>query len=316
MGASISTDPEVTFLTNHGVKEAAKVFEKIKSDSKLVTRLERVMNGDRLIEVDRESFFDDCFRKFTDRVPEWKDIKSCTIFWNSYDIDWRKKVLIIREQSTGLCFLSAVFVFEHYLTAIFSQGVITTTYDVGKYEAKELRGEVLEDFLLHGRWSTTLGVLKCVCALGDVDFETILLPSKSVLRAKQYEDDCELISQLVVSRPGIISQMKATHLSGSSVDQIQFNDAPDNQLDSPRHAMLLIGACKKADGEYYFLVQNWWPSRPFLELSGQYLAQCDAKITFLKPSVTRLERREENEVLLNDALYAETCSDIHKFYPE
>ena len=309
MGASISTAPEVTFLKNHGVKEPAKVFEIIKSDRTLYTRLERVMNGDRVIEVDKESFFDDCFQKFTDRVPEWND-ERCTIFWNSYDNDWRKKVLIIREQSAGLCFLSAVFVFEHYLTAIFSKGAIPTTYDVGKYEAKELRGEVLEDFLLNGRLSSTLGILKSVCALGDDDFETILLPSNRDLRARQYQDDCELISQLVASRPGIISQMKASHISGSSVEQIQFTDAPGNQLDSPRHAVLLIGACKKADGEYYFLVQNWWPSRPFLELSGRYLAHCDAKITFLLPTVTKLERREENEMILNNALYAETCSDI------
>ena len=314
MGASISTVPEVTFLKNHGVKEPTKVFEKIKSDRKLITRLERVMNGDRLIEVDRDSFFDYCFQKFTDRVPEWKDV-NCTIFWNSYDNDWRKKVLIIREQTAGLCFLNAVFVFEHYITAIFSNGTITTTYDVGKYEAKILCGEVLEDFLLHGRLSSTLGVLKNICSLGDDAFITISLPSDMDLCKRQYEDFCELISQLVVTRPGIIAQMKATHLS-ESVEQIQFNDAPSSQLDYPRHAMLLIGACKKADGEYYFLVQNWSKSRPFLELSGRYIAQCDAKITFLKPTVTKFERREENEVVLNDALYAETCSDVGEICPE
>ena len=314
MGANISNVPEVNFLKNHGVKEPSKVFQKIKSDRKLVTRLEGVMMGDRLIEVDRESFFDDCFRKFTDRVPDWNG-KSCTIFWNSYDIDWRKKALIIREQSAGLCFLNAVFVFEHYLTAILSKGTITTTYDVGKYQTKELHGEILEDFLLNGRLSSTLGVLKSLCSLGDDAFTTISLPSDLDLCKRQYEAFCELICQLVITRPGIISQMKATHLS-ESVEQIQFSDVPCSQLDYPRHAMLLIGACKKADGEYYFLVQNWWQSRPFLELSGRYLAQCDAKITFLKPTVTKLERREENQLVLNDALYAETCTDVGEMCPE
>ena len=109
--------------------------------------------------------------------------------------------------------------------------------------------------------------------------------------------------------------MKATHLS-ESTDQIQFSVPPGNQLDTPRHAMLLIGARKDKDGEYFFLVQNWWKARPFLELSGRYLASCDAKISFLDPNVIKLERRAENEGILNDALYAETCSDSGEICPE
>jgi hypothetical protein len=76
--------------------------------------------------------------------------------------------------------------------------------------------------------------------------------------------------------------------------------------DVERHSMVLIGARKTSKGEYYFLLQNWWQGRCFIEVSGEYMHHCQAQITFVKKPITR---KCELATFLSEALFAETSAD-------
>jgi hypothetical protein len=100
--------------------------------------------------------------------------------------------------------------------------------------------------------------------------------------------------------------MRVAHILDNP-NEYRFVDIPVDFADSPRHAMVLIGARKTASNEYFFLLQDWWKSRYFVEVSGEYLALCEARIIFYTGS--RLERREDCEDLLYEGTYAESCLD-------
>ena len=54
------------------------------------------------------------------------------------------------------------------------------------------------------------------------------------------------------------------------------------------HAMVLVGMRKSTSGEYYFLLQNWWRGRYFIEVSYDYFTFCQPRITFVKKKLTQI----------------------------
>jgi hypothetical protein len=72
------------------------------------------------------------------------------------------------------------------------------------------------------------------------------------------------------------------------------------------HSMVMIGARKNSAGDYFFLLQNWWERKYFIEVSGEYMFYCDPNITFVTKVITRKLELSNFEC---DALFAETCAD-------
>lgn len=69
--------------------------------------------------------------------------------------------------------------------------------------------------------------------------------------------------------------------------------------------MVLIGARKSNDNNF-FLLQNWWDGRYFIEVSGEYMYHCHAKIIFVNKAITR---KLDLTSFLCQALFAETDAD-------
>lgn len=74
--------------------------------------------------------------------------------------------------------------------------------------------------------------------------------------------------------------------------------------------MVLIGMRKTKEGQYYFLLQNWWESKPFLEVSSEYIAYCGAHIHFVNPALVPLMQITQPRELLIMASAVETECDV------
>jgi hypothetical protein len=46
--------------------------------------------------------------------------------------------------------------------------------------------------------------------------------------------------------------------------------------------MVLVGHRKDDDGKQFFLIQNWWHKKQFIEVDEEYLIASGALITFVK----------------------------------
>ena len=79
------------------------------------------------------------------------------------------------------------------------------------------------------------------------------------------------------------------------------------------HSMVLIGARKSSEGKYFFLLQNWWEGKFFIEVSGEYISHCNAEIIFVNIPITR---KAEFADFLSEALYAETSVDSPEIFFE
>jgi len=54
------------------------------------------------------------------------------------------------------------------------------------------------------------------------------------------------------------------------------------------HAMALVGHRKDKNGTQFFLLQNWWKSKQFVELDESYLENCGASVYFVKTPQTTI----------------------------
>ena len=98
------------------------------------------------------------------------------------------------------------------------------------------------------------------------------------------------------------------NLDDTGLDKIGMHD-----IVTGMHNMVLIGARKSSVGECFFLIQNWWEVKYFIEVSGDYMHRCLAIITFVKKDITRKQVMSE---YVCDALYSETSADASETFFE
>ncbi|KAJ9462498.1 hypothetical protein DIPPA_25573 [Diplonema papillatum] len=54
-----------------------------------------------------------------------------------------------------------------------------------------------------------------------------------------------------------------------------------------QHAMAVVGH-RKEDNKHYFLLQNWWIEKQFVEVSQDYLASSGASVSFVTKAVSEI----------------------------
>jgi len=88
---------------------------------------------------------------------------------------------------------------------------------------------------------------------------------------------------------------------------VSFSGEVDQSSKQGLHAMVLIGArIDPIDGEYWFLLQNWWRDRFFIEVTGDYLASSECSLHFVQNTITEIP---ETLPLILYSSYAETATD-------
>jgi hypothetical protein len=315
-----SRNKAIEFLKGKGITSPETIVAKL--DDIGLDKIDSLVDGD--IKVSVGNFFEEHLKQFTDIVPAWihstlpgkkrkadsqDDGVVVNLFWTEFSVEQQARIMVIRKQKSGLCYLHAPVVLEHYLIAIATGGKNSCTYDIGKYEAHVLSGEHLVNFILEDKGGSSRDTLNELCGLTKVDdVKCYTIPDKE--DGSLYSVTCQLILERVSLSPALISVFRVYPDFGQT-SAVSFSGLPaqnDNVSlsDVERHSMVLIGARKTSEGEYYFLLQNWWQGRYFIEVSGEYMHHCQAQITFVKKAITR---KCELTTFLSEALYAETSAD-------
>ena len=282
-------------------------------------KLCRLVNGD--IISDATTFAIE-FELFLNKVNAWnigesiEDSKShkrkacnnekISLFWNQFTAELKEKIMVVRKQHSGLCYLHAPIVLEHYLIAIATSGLKTSMIDIGIYEANLLEGHKLEQFILTDDGGDSQEVLFNICdlKLDDVDRVSIPKPSNPA-----FLSTCDYVLEKVSTMPALVSSFRV-YADFTVAEVSSFDGIPVGELEG-RHSMVLIGARKTNDNKYFFLLQNWWSTKFFVEVSDSYMYYCGATITFVDKAVTR-----RPNIITLQASYAETCIDNAESLPE
>ena len=306
-------------LETKEITDAEGVYSRL--DDTALDKLNSLMGGD--IICNEKNYFLEFFKGFIERVPEWghetihdestlgdkrkrDGNEVVNLFWSQFTSEQNEKVLVVRKQNFGLCYLQAPVVLEHHLIAIASGCEHSSTIDIGKYQDFLLSGDKLLDFLLKDEGGNSQDALYEICDLNGDDTVKYVIPDIETF-PDAYKQICEKLLIRVAEHPALVSTFRVFGDFYNS-NLVSFSGRPDRK--NPRsmddtHSMVLIGA-RKSEGSYFFLLQNWWDGRYFIEVSGEYMYHCEAKITFVNKAITR---KLEMTSYLSEALYAETSAD-------
>ena len=239
--------------------------------------------------------FEEAFEKFCESCPEWKNLDN--VFWKE-DAGY----LVMRCQRSGLCYMHAVVVFVHYLVALSTGREDHEMIDIGAYMRDCFSSIALRDQICSNRGGRSIGLLRSMGGLKRRELRSITIPRKS-----KSEESFKYMVDVVVEnfekdgRPALVSGFRVEGAFKDASILSHSGTVPESAAEDI-HAMLLIGARKTEDGTVYFLLQNWWSSKFFVEVTAEYLASAEATVTFVTKEKIVLPRKFK----MVDAYFAQT----------
>lgn len=241
------------------------------------TRLYRVMHGDGIIVSQKlnTDLFDKEFARFLEQRQ--RSIEEYHFFWDS--VGFRDNLKVLRRQQSGLCYMHAPVVLQHYLVAMQHPTSVTGMIDVANYINQCWTGEQLQNFLLHNSGGDSRQFLREITQQPSLELDMIMLRS--------IPQDCWHIVQQLNHMPALVSAFVVEERFLKS-REVYF----EGSLEKTRvgqHAMVLIGWRFDVQlQEHCFVLQNWWDHRYFIEVTASYLKQTGAIVSFVKDPLTSI----------------------------
>ncbi|KAI3641110.1 hypothetical protein MIR68_000840 [Amoeboaphelidium protococcarum] len=205
------------------------------------------------------------FDRFVRLNPQWGAGKSFVSFRDDARYRDKPQVYAERVQLSGLCHMHAPVIMQHYLVALQSSERVEML-DMATYMKKYMSAEDLQQRIWQDQGGSSVAFLR-----------HILSPPVPKLHPRDAVDEME--SYLRSFGPGLVSCFQVDYEFES---QLSEHIGPRPQRDIlGLHAMVLVGARKLGD-QYRYLLQNWWASKPFVEVDGEYLSSCGAFVYFVE----------------------------------
>ncbi|KAI9330850.1 hypothetical protein BDR26DRAFT_922364 [Obelidium mucronatum] len=210
------------------------------------------------------------FDAFVASHPEWAATAGVFVAHRDHpDLQGKEHALVERFQKSGHCYMHAPVVLQHYLVAM-STCDKTPILDIAEFLKKNMSGSALYHHIWEGKGGDSLDFLKRILATKP-DPADILHESNLIL--------ANLTELLKLYGPGLISGFGVTASFNSNewrhVGKYKGMDFIG------RHAMVLIGSRQEKDKTYY-LMQNWWKKKAYVEVDAEYLLRSEATIHFIK----------------------------------
>jgi hypothetical protein len=190
---------------------------------------------------------------------------------------FQRQIGFLRFQSLDLCSCIAAAVFTEYIIRINRQGNFNNHLDVSKFLA---RNSVMLATTIHSLMENR-GPELCLNYLN-------IIAALDCSQTKDYKafDEPDICGKLLThlkKYPILITSFNVELAFHNPSNQaVQFDEQPSPPPGGRQtHAMVMVGA-RYEDGKYFYLLQNFWRYRIFVEVSANYLDRCGAVAVFLK----------------------------------
>jgi hypothetical protein len=213
------------------------------------------------------SLFDD----FVAKHPEWGPEKSFVVFRDHVLLKGKPHAYVERVQLSGLCYMHAPVILQHYLVTMFSNDPVPML-DMAVYLKKYMDAKSLERRIWDDEGGDSQTFLKNILVKQPAP---VFLPRSGI---------DELDSYLKSFGPALISRFEVEE-AFDSVDWQHIGSL--TTAPKGNHAMVLVGVRKEGDSTRYF-VQNWWKKKAFVEMDGEYMSACGALMNFVQTRQTAM----------------------------
>jgi hypothetical protein len=201
----------------------------------------------------------------------------------------RDKFMIIRTQTSGICYMHAGALLQHYLNCIRTKVHNHIMLDLSTYMRNDASMDDFERYIFQGGGGSSVDFFQEITGTDDLLAFTISPPDSTTA----CDDQAELLTKHFEARrePGLVSGFRIEanfHEKSKSVFdyKVKKSDFQTKIMNGKRtyvkHSMLLIGAhWDKETNQKWFLLQNFWRNKYFRLVSAEYMASCRATIYFV-----------------------------------
>ena len=258
-----------------------------------------VEKGESSPNIEAVSAFDD----FIAKHKEWNEENSFVVFRDHPDLKGKSHALVERLQESGLCYMNAGVVLQHYLVAMNNTDPIPML-NMAEYVKKYLPTNRIYELIWNNEGSDSLGFLKDI-SVTDLD------PDMFVSIVNEGLCDPDLATPLKSYGPALLAGFCVTKDFISK--EWQHLGRYRGKKFEGRHAMVLVGY-RIVDGKKRYLLQNWWKDKPYVEVDSDYLLSSDAHIYFIKEKQFEMgSYPTNNETLVECELGIDACE---VFFPD
>ena len=230
------------------------------------------------------------FDKFVEENPEWNPQNQeniLVIFKNHPKMAGipplltlgKQHTLVERLQLSGLCYMHAPIVMQHYLVAM-NRSDDVPMLNLAEFLKKHMSSSSLWGHILRNDGGESLPFLQSIIA-SPIRSENII----SVLATHLPAQENYLAELLHLYGPGLVSGFLVRKSFDSSISK--HHGTLENEEPLGKHAMVLVGY-RRETGKLFFLLQNWWTKKPYFEVDAEYLAGAQAMIHFVKEKQTQM----------------------------
>lgn len=180
---------------------------------------------------------------------------------------------IQRYQKSRLCYMHAVAMVQYYAIVRYrlknNQALDHTVLDIASFIREKFEPDELERHIFHNSGGRS-----------ERELLRILKPG-SIVKPVNVNDISGVIHNLKEYGPALVSNFKVFPDFENNNQHKHTGSHNKGNPDKGSHAMVLVGY-KVEEGNHFFLMQNWWLKKQFVEVDHDYLLSCQAKLFFVE----------------------------------
>ena len=179
-----------------------------------------------------------------------------------------------RVQKSGLCYMHAVVVYLYYAVRR-NNNTWDQVIDMSEMIKKNFSGDKISDYIFNDGGGSTSDLLKKF-AMSIKKRNPSIKPRVKIISPEDVTEEL-----FIDHGPFVLLRFKV-YDDFSKGSKLSYTD--DSLVEEDpigHHAMLVIGIRKNSDGEFIFLVQNWWEGKQIVEMSSEYLANHSADFAYI-----------------------------------
>ena len=146
--------------------------------------------------------------------------------------------------------------------------------DISKFIREQFSADQLEHHIFNNKGGNSVAMLK-----------RLLEPNSMISSAF---DSVKWDQCLKQYGPALVSQFEVFDDFADQTTHVHHGSSTTGQSRG-MHSMVLVGA-RKEGGKHYFLLQNWWKQKQFVEVDVDYMESRGATIYFVKTPQTKIPK--------------------------
>jgi hypothetical protein len=240
----------------------------------------------------------DCthFDLFVKDHEEWAKENAHVVFRDRIDLKNKPHAQVERIQKSGLCYMHAGVVLQHYLVAMNSKDFVPML-NMAEYLKKYMSGDALYKHIWEDEGGNSINF-----------FERILKDKPDPMDLNPHSSRKELNNLRLVS--GFSVTKDFSNYTKKLWQHIGIDQDPTIV---GQHAMVLVGyrSCGK---KLRYLLQNWWEEKPYVEVDGDHLRRSKATVHFMTKPLLEMGEYPQNDEAFVECINGLDASD--NFLPE